>query len=123
MLDGQHRVRLAQHEGKVTVVFHHQGGAPAREHHHSLLMNALTALAEDSDSNQDHTLVFARTGSATAAAPLTLPVCKSAELPPSLLRCVALAVPRTIDAPPLVPHPPPPCAFALVCLRSTTLLI
>jgi hypothetical protein len=122
MLDGQHRVRFAQREGKVTVVFHHESGTNVREHHHSPLTNALTTLAEGSSSSLDHTFAFAQSGAATTTASLALPVCKSAELPPLLQSLLPLLVRQMPDSPSLVPRPPPG-TFALVCLRSTTLRI
>ena len=122
MLDGQHRVLFAEREGKITVVFHHEDGAMAQEHHHSPLTNALTVFAKDADSTQDHTFAFGQAGAATATARV-LTSATPAALPPLLEGFVFLPLPQIAAEPSLAPRPPPVSALALVCLRSTSLRI
>jgi hypothetical protein len=122
-LDGQHRVSFAVHGAQVAVVLHHPNAVQAPAHQHTPLAEMLTAFAECSGPTQDHVLAFAPTDFGCLATPI-------AQLLPSIVDARALAasfaslpVPQSFDIPALAPRPPPTCAFALVCLRSTTLLI
>jgi len=122
-LDGQHRVTFAERDGQVAVVLHHESGVPPRTHYHSPVAAVLTFLAQCNNPAQDHVLTFARTDDARLT-PLAVPsATTSTDLPPPAERFVLLPLPQTAKAPGFAPRPPPTCAFALVCLRSTTLLV
>ncbi len=121
-LDAQHRVEFAQCDGRVSVIFHHESGAQAPAHLHSPLAKMLTVLAQ-SNPTQDHVLTFAQTNAASVREAFALPVATIADLPPLAENFAPLPLPQTAAAPMRVARPPPTCAFALVCLRSSTLLI
>ena len=122
-LDGQHRVSLATERGRVAVVFHHPNAGQAPQHQHSPLAGMLTACAQARGPAQDHVLAFTQTDEARLAAPIAQPAASLAGLPSLAESYVLLSVPQFSDVCALAPRPPPTCAFALVCLRSTTLLV
>lgn len=122
-LDGQHRVTFAERDGHVAVVLRHENGATPRAHYHSPVAAVLTVLAQCSTPTQDHVLKFARTDDARLM-PLAVPLAAvAADLPLPAERFVLLPLPQTAKAPGFAPRPPPTGTFALVCLRSTTLLV
>ena len=122
-LDGQHRVTFAERDGQVAVVLRHENGAPPRAHYHSPVAAVLTVLAQCSTPTQDHVLKFARIDDVRLT-PLPMPRAATAvDLPLPTERFILLPLPQTAKAPGFAPRPPPAGAFALVCLRSTTLLV
>lgn len=121
-LDGQHRVSLAAERGQIAVIFRHSDAGEARTHRHSPLAGMLTTFAQSSGPTQDHLLAFTLADTARLALPVEswASSLHALSLPPAIL---VFPTPPPLDAPALAPCPPPTCAFALVCLRSTTLLI
>lgn len=83
----------------------------------------LTVLAQCSTPTQDHVLTFARTDEAGLKLLTVPPAATSADLARATERFVLLPRPQTAKALSFAPRPPPTGAFALVCLRSTTLLV
>jgi len=122
-LDGQHRVSIAERGGQVAVVFHHENRALAPAHWHSPLAKLLTSVAQSGGATQDHVLTFAPVDAARATAPTVVPAAQFAEVPPLAETFVLLPLPTPATAPLSAPRPPPASAFALVCLRSATLLV
>lgn len=122
-LDGQHRVTFAERDGQVAVVLRHETGAPPRAHYHSPVAAVLTVLAQCSTPTQDHVFTFARTDEAGLTLLAVPPAAMSVDLARATERFVLLPRPQTAKALGFAPRPPPTGAFALVCLRSTTLLV
>jgi hypothetical protein len=122
-LDGQHLVSIAERSGQLAVVFHHENRALAPAHSHTPLAKLLTSVAQSSGATQDHVFTFAPVDAARATAPAVVPVALSAEVPPPAEISVLLPFPAPAATPSLAPRPPSACAFALTCLRSTTLLV
>lgn len=122
-LDGQHEVSFAQGNGKVSVVLHHDRGTLSSPHHHSPLTQILTAFVRGSDRTQDHVLAFAETEGARSSAAVSQRALIFVDLLPWADCGVFPPFPQSLAASSLSPRPPPACAFALVCLRSTTLLV
>jgi hypothetical protein len=122
-LDGQHRVTFAERDGRVAVVLRHENGAPPRAHYHSPVAAVLTVLAQCSTPSQDHVLTFARTDDAGLTLLAVPPSAMSVDLARATERFVPLPLPQTAKVSGFAPRPPPTSAFALVCLRSTSLLV
>jgi hypothetical protein len=120
-LDRQHRVALEVRGGQTVVVFHHGGAAVASAHRHNALARVLTAFAQSESATPDHVLTFEQVDSAVALnispGPGQALGTRSAE------SHLTLAAPISSTAPVCAPRPPPITAFALVCLRSTSLRI
>lgn len=122
-LDGQHRVSFAEQGGRVAVIFHHASGAMAPAHQHSSFTKVLTALAQSRGAMQDHVLTFGPAEAARARVNATEPTVFAAPVAlPSeaLVRFPARTFPAVASR---APCAPPVRGFALVCLRSTLLLI
>ncbi|MEO6742055.1 MAG: hypothetical protein ABIP20_17565 [Chthoniobacteraceae bacterium] len=122
-LDGQHEVSFAHANGNVSVVFHHDRGTPSSRHSHSPLAQILTAFAQSGGQTQDHVLAFAETEGARSSAAVSQRALMFVDLPPWADYGVLPPFPQSLAASSLSPRPPPICAFALVCLRSTTLRV
>jgi hypothetical protein len=123
-LDSQHHVVIEQRGGHVSVVLQHASPTEAARHLHGPLARILTAFAEQNGPTQDHILTFCEVGSARVSAPVPLPLAiPHAEAPMPVETRIVPPHPRSFDAPALAARPPPTGSLALVCLRSTTLLV
>lgn len=122
-LDAQHRLVIVKRGENVAVVFHHDRGAQASRHVHAPLARVLTALAQPDNATKDHILAFGQTtNEASIAAAAAVPPLAFVDAPVVRQILVSVPVPRVLQAPLCAPRPPP-SFFALVCLRSTMLLI
>ncbi len=123
-LDAQHCVRMEEHAGRMTVVLHHGSGAQSPLHRHLGVARLISAFAQTNEGTQDHIVNFGQAGAIHVSSPAVLPVMTGQTAVQPLTESVIVPS-RSIpsDAPAIVPRPPPAAAFALVCLRSTSLRI
>lgn len=122
-LDLQHRVQCEERGGRVAVIFHHGCGAQTPAHRHSSLARVLTALAGPDRTTPDHILTFAHATEASATAATVVATPLFVALPRFGTIFVTPDSPEPSRGANRASRPPPALSSALVCLRSTVLLV
>jgi hypothetical protein len=122
-LDRQHRVAMEARGAQTLVVLHHRSPARDAAHRHAALARVLTVFSESTDGTADHVIAFSSGGAWCADAPSLRLVAAPADVPPPAEMPVRCPVPSRVDTTARAPRPPPILAFALACLRSTTLRV
>lgn len=123
-IDRQHHAAVEERGGIWSVVLHHHAPRQPVDHQHALPARLLSALALPGDAHADHVVALPRLDAAelevTAASSLEsgrgLPAPQPSTHVPRPFLISSIAGPTS-------PRPPPTCAIALVCLRSTSLRI
>lgn len=122
-LDRQHRVGLESRGPQTLLVLRHVAPASEDGHRHAVLARVLTMFAQPTRATPDHIIAFWRADEARLDPARTLPEAPATDAPPPRQTPLWCAPPIRVDASTRPPRSPAISPFALLCLRSTTLLV